>query len=68
MAIVISEGGTVDHCFMSEALKQVRGIDWLRKGQGLPACSSTLAFNRDPDRIAHARESRTSRTFKTGSG
>ncbi|WP_312594437.1 ImmA/IrrE family metallo-endopeptidase [Comamonas terrigena] len=54
MAIVISEGGTVDHCFMSEALKQVRGIDWLRKGQGLPACSSTLAFNRDPDRIAHA--------------
>lgn len=53
-AIVISEGGTIDHCFMSEALKQVRGIDWLRKGQGLPARSATLAFNRDPERIAHA--------------
>lgn len=34
MAIIISEGGLVDHCFMSEALKQVRGIDWLKKGHG----------------------------------
>ena len=31
-AIVISTGTRIDYCFMSDALKEFRGIDWIRKG------------------------------------
>ena len=31
VAIVISVGNIIDHCFMSESLKSVEGINWIRK-------------------------------------
>ena len=51
VAIVISRGGTIDHCFMSEALTNVEGIDWLRKREGLPRNSATYAFNQVTDNV-----------------
>jgi Zn-dependent peptidase ImmA (M78 family) len=54
LAMVVSTGLHIDYCFMSDALKDFQGIDWIRKGQALPQSSPTFLFNRDPQRIARA--------------
>lgn len=54
MAIVVSAGGRIDHCFMSEALKGRSGIDWLRKREAVPRGTPTEVFNRDPDNVERA--------------
>lgn len=46
VAIIVSRGSIIDHCFMSEALKNVDGIDWIRKREGVPRNTATFAFNR----------------------
>ncbi len=46
VAIIVSKVGVIDHCFMSEALKQIGGIDWVRKHQFVPRDTPTFAFNR----------------------
>ena len=53
VAIVISRGGIIDHCFMSEALKAIDGIDWLKKREGVPRRTATFTFNQVPDNIKH---------------
>lgn len=53
LAIVISRGGIIDHCFMSDALKNVDGIDWLRKREGVPRNTVTFAFNKVPTNVLH---------------
>ncbi len=53
VAIVISRGSIIDHCFMSEALKNVDGIDWLRKREGVPRNTATFAFNQVQTNILH---------------
>jgi Zn-dependent peptidase ImmA (M78 family) len=53
-AIVISSGSRIDHCFMSESLKSVRGIDWLRKRAAVPMGTATHAFNKDPENVRNA--------------
>lgn len=53
VAIVISRGSIIDHCFMSEALKQISGIDWLKKKEGVPRHTATFAFNQIPTNIEY---------------
>ena len=53
LAIVISRGGIIDHCFMSEALKNIDGIDWLRKREGVPHNTATFAFNKVTTNVLH---------------
>jgi Zn-dependent peptidase ImmA (M78 family) len=48
VAIVVSKGKQIEHCFMSESLKTFKGIDWLKKKDFLPADSETFRFNQDP--------------------
>lgn len=55
VAVVVSTDSHIDHCFMSEALKGVDGIDWLRKRDLLPRCSATYAFNQDAANVRAAR-------------
>ncbi|MCY3753480.1 MAG: ImmA/IrrE family metallo-endopeptidase, partial [Alphaproteobacteria bacterium] len=57
VAVVMSAGGTVDYCFMSKSIQDFDGLEWLRKGQPLPAGVETDLFNRDPDNILRARRS-----------
>ena len=45
VAIVVSVGDRIDHCFMSDELKTLDGIDWLRKREALPRGTATFAFN-----------------------
>lgn len=54
MAIVLSTGGRIEHCFMSDALKGTSGIDWLRKREAVPQGSPTQIFNREPDNVTRA--------------
>jgi hypothetical protein len=52
---VVSAGNRIDHCFMSEALKGVDGIDWLRKRDLVPRSSATYAFNQDASNVRAAQ-------------
>ena len=51
MAIVVSVGDKVSYCFMSEALKEVSGLAWIRKGQKLPRNTITFDFNKSNGRV-----------------
>lgn len=51
-AIVVSSGQSIDYCFMSDSLRDVRGLDWIRKGSVVPRGSVTSGFNGNPDNIA----------------
>lgn len=51
VAIVISSGDLIDHCFMSEELKAFDGIDWLRKHSTVPRGTTTYAFNKDSSNV-----------------
>lgn len=53
VAIVISRGGIIDHCFMSDALRDIDGIDWLKKWEGVPRNTATFAFNQVPTNVQH---------------
>ena len=54
VAIVLSTGARISYCFMSEALKEVEGLNWIRKGEGLSKATATFAFNQDPERVRRA--------------
>lgn len=51
-AIVVSTGQSIDYCFMSDSLREVRGLDWIRKGSVVPRSSATSGFNAAPAKIA----------------
>lgn len=53
VAIIVSRGGIIDHCFMSEALKQLNCIDWIKKREGVPRNTATFAFNQIPTNVEH---------------
>jgi hypothetical protein len=48
-------GSTIDYCFMSAALRDHDGIDWIRTHQAVPRNSATFFFNRDPHKVRHAQ-------------
>ena len=54
MAMVFSTGSRIDYCFMSNALKDVEGINWICKGEGLSSGTATFAFNQSPEHIRGA--------------
>lgn len=51
VAVVVSKGGVIEHSFMSESLKVFPGIDWLKKREGVPRGTATLAFNQTPGNV-----------------
>jgi hypothetical protein len=53
VAIIISRGGIIDHCFMSAALKNVDGIDWIRKRECVPRNTATFTFNQVATNVLH---------------
>jgi len=54
VAVVVSTGGIIDYCVMSKELRAFDGLEWLRKGQLLPAGVETERFNLVPSNVAHA--------------
>jgi predicted transcriptional regulator len=56
VAIILSKGDAIDYCFMSEGLKQAKGIKWLRKGTPVPAGTITESFNARPENVRTAQK------------
>lgn len=55
VAVVVSNGNHIDHCFMSEALKAVDGINWIRKRELLSESVPTYRFNQDTANVRAAK-------------
>jgi Zn-dependent peptidase ImmA (M78 family) len=51
-AVIMSTAGVIDYCFMSEAMKSLPKLDWLRKGLKLPLGTVTSTLAADPTRVA----------------
>ena len=54
VAIVLSVGNRIVHCFISESLKALGGIDWIRKREAVPRNTPTFAFNQDDENVRRA--------------
>lgn len=49
--IIVSMGNKIDYCFMSEAIRECRGIQWIRKGDLVPSETDTFDFNSDKNNV-----------------
>ncbi len=56
VAVIVSSENRVEYCFLSEHLKNLRGLTWLKKGDLIAPRSTTAAFNRIPSNIAQAKK------------
>jgi len=55
VAVIVSSGRQIDYCFMSDRIRDLRGITWIKKGDSLPN-GTTLEFNGDESNIDEARQ------------
>lgn len=51
IAVLSSTGDAIDWCFMSDGIKQAKGLRWIRKDTPVPAGTVTARFNADPDNV-----------------
>ncbi|MBY5828652.1 ImmA/IrrE family metallo-endopeptidase [Rhizobium leguminosarum] len=59
VAVIVSTGGVIDYCFLSEAMKSLPKLDWLRKGTPLPTGTATAQLAATPARVAAGERIRT---------
>jgi hypothetical protein len=45
VAVILSTGATIEWGFMSERLKEAKGISWIKKGTALPDSTVAAAFS-----------------------
>jgi IrrE N-terminal-like domain len=56
VAVIVSSGQQIDYCFMSDRIRDLDGITWIKKGTLLTPGTATADFNRDPSNIEQARQ------------
>ncbi len=54
VAVVVSTGATIDYCCLSDTMKSLPQLTWLRKGLPVPRGTATAKLSAHPDRIARA--------------
>lgn len=54
IAVIVSTGQTIDYCFLSDGMKSLPNLDWLKKGTPVPHSTCTHAFNADAKNVAGA--------------
>lgn len=54
VAVVVSSGRHIDYCFMSDRIRDLRGINWLKKGELVPQKSTTYEFNSSINNVENA--------------
>ena len=54
VAVVLSTGSTIDYCRMSETIKSLRELSWLKKGSLVPMNTATARLNKNPDCVARS--------------
>jgi len=52
VAIIISTGPVIDFCFLSDTIKALPQLTWLRKGSLIPKDTATAQLNVSPARVA----------------
>lgn len=57
MAVIISSGATIEYCFASKAMQQIKGYSRIKKGTALPQGSLTKSFNQMPINVESGRRS-----------
>lgn len=57
VAIIVSEGNIIQYCFMSDEMKEIKGLNWIRKGTALPRNTVTCSFNQLKDNILNGNQS-----------
>jgi hypothetical protein len=63
ITIICSKGDRVQFAFMSKALKERRGLTWIKKNMVLPEGTATAEFNKDASNVAQARRETSSSTM-----
>ncbi|TAG77261.1 MAG: ImmA/IrrE family metallo-endopeptidase [Burkholderiales bacterium] len=54
IAIILSTGRTIDYCILSEAMKSLPDLAWLKRGSPVPSKTLTARFNHDECRVLKA--------------
>jgi hypothetical protein len=54
VAIMISTAGNIDYCCLSDTMKTLPRLTWLKKGAPVPRHSATFAISKNPDRVRQA--------------
>lgn len=54
VAVVVSTGQKVNFCRLSDTMKKLREITWLKKGSSVPKGTATAELNSDPARVSGA--------------
>jgi hypothetical protein len=54
VAVIISTGNAIDFCFLSNPMKRLPQLSWLRKGTPVPNGTLTARFNADRRRVLGA--------------
>lgn len=54
VAIIISTGQSIDFCFMSDTMKSLPQLTWIRKGTPVPTGTGTARLNASAQRVADA--------------
>jgi hypothetical protein len=52
VAVILSEGGRVQFCCLSDVLRERQGLTWLKRGDSIPDASTTARFQSVPENIA----------------
>lgn len=55
IAVISSQGDAIDWCFMSDGIKQAKGLRYLKKGTAVPNGTLTASFNAEPENIRVGR-------------
>ena len=54
VAVIVSTGSKIDYCCLSETMKSLPQLTWLKKGTPVPVGTATAHFNADASNVAHA--------------
>ena len=54
VAVILSTGRIIDYCILSEAMKSLPDLTWLKRGSPVPAKTATARFNADSARVLRA--------------
>lgn len=54
VAVIVSTGLAIDYCRLSETMKSLRGLNWLKKGSPVPHKTMTARINGSRDRVLRA--------------
>jgi len=54
IAVILSTGGVIDYCILSEAMKSLPDLTWLKRGSPVPRNTVTSRFNADGSRVYRA--------------